>query len=39
MHMDAWQHLVVEMGWKPQEVVQRTLATLRAVLMTPVAKQ
>lgn len=39
MHMDAWQHLVVEMGWKPQEVVQRTLATLRAVLMTPAAKK
>jgi AcrR family transcriptional regulator len=39
VHMDAWQHLVVERGWKPQEVIQRTLATLKAALMTPGSKR
>lgn len=39
VHVDTWQHLVVEMGWKPQDVVQRTLATLRAVLLMPAGKR
>jgi AcrR family transcriptional regulator len=39
VHMDSWQHLVVEMGWRPQDVVQRTLQTLRAVLLTPAGRR
>ncbi len=33
VHIDTWQHLVVELGWRPAEVVRRTVATLRAVLI------
>ncbi len=33
VHLDTWQHLVIERGWKPADVVQRTVATLRAVLI------
>lgn len=37
VHLDTWQHLVVERHWKPADVVQRTLATLQAVLIRPAA--
>jgi AcrR family transcriptional regulator len=35
VHVDTWQHLVVERGWKPADVVNRTVATLKAVLLRP----
>ena len=38
VHLDTWQHLVIERGWKPADVVQRTVTTLRAVLIRPVGK-
>lgn len=34
MHVDTWQHLVVERGWRPAEVVDRVVASLRAELLT-----
>lgn len=38
VHLDTWQHLVVERHWKPADVVQRTVATLQAVLIRPAGK-
>ena len=35
VHIDTWQHLVVERQWKPADVVQRTVSTLQAVLGRP----
>jgi AcrR family transcriptional regulator len=33
VHVDTWHHLVVERGWRPNDVVQRTLAALRTTLI------
>ncbi|HUG26043.1 TetR/AcrR family transcriptional regulator [Piscinibacter sp.] len=35
VHIDSWQHLVVERRWKPADVAQRTVATLQAALLRP----
>lgn len=35
VHIDSWQHLVVERHWKPADLVQRTVSTLQAVLTRP----
>jgi len=32
-HVDLWQHLVVEAGWKPADHVERVVATLRQTLL------
>lgn len=32
-HVDLWQHLVVESGWKPATYVNRIVATLRQTLL------
>jgi AcrR family transcriptional regulator len=37
VHFDTWRHLVVERGWRPGDVLQRTLAALRATLIRPPA--
>jgi hypothetical protein len=34
-HVDAWQHLVVESGWKPQTAVARIVGGLRETLLKP----
>lgn len=34
-HVDVWQHLVVESGWKPQTAVARILGSLRDTLLEP----
>ena len=34
-HVDVWQHLVVESGWKPQAAVARILSSLREALIKP----
>jgi hypothetical protein len=34
-HVDQWQHLVVESGWKPQTAVTRILVALRETLLKP----
>jgi AcrR family transcriptional regulator len=34
-HVDVWQHLVVESGWKPQSAVARILGSLRDTLLKP----
>jgi AcrR family transcriptional regulator len=33
MHVDAWQHLVVECRWKPREAVNRIIDALRRTLL------
>lgn len=33
-HVDMWQHLVVEAGWKPRDAIERLVASLRATLLT-----
>jgi AcrR family transcriptional regulator len=38
MHIDTWQHLVIERQWKPAEVVQRTVANLTQALLAPGAE-
>lgn len=38
IHVDTWQHLVVERGWKPADLVQKVLLSLRrSVLVDPPA--
>jgi AcrR family transcriptional regulator len=32
-HIDTWQHLVVESGWKPGEAVEHIVTALRATLL------
>lgn len=32
-HVDMWQHLVVESGWKPSAYIDRIVATLRLTLL------
>lgn len=32
-HVDMWQHLVVESGWKPREAIDRVVAALRETLL------
>jgi len=32
-HVDLWQHLVVEAGWKPADHVERIVATLQKTLV------
>jgi hypothetical protein len=32
-HIDLWQHLVVEAGWKPADHVERVVDTLRKTLV------
>jgi hypothetical protein len=32
-HVDVWQHLVVESGWKPQAAVARIVGGLRGTLL------
>lgn len=32
-HVDLWQHLVVEAGWKPQAHIDRIVAVLRQTLL------
>jgi AcrR family transcriptional regulator len=32
-HVDLWQHLVVEAGWKPADHVERVVDTLRKTVM------
>lgn len=32
-HVDTWQHLVVDAHWKPKDVVDRIVATLRETLL------
>lgn len=32
---EGWQHLVVELGWKPAELVERTWLSVRATLLRP----
>jgi hypothetical protein len=34
-HVDMWQHLVVEGGWRPQAVVARIVSGPRATLVVP----
>ena len=34
-HVDVWQHLVVESGWKPQTAVARIVGGLRETLLKP----
>lgn len=34
-HVDTWQHLVVESGWKPQTAVARIVSGLRDTLIKP----
>ena len=34
-HVDVWQHLVVESGWKPQTAVTRIVGELRNTLLRP----
>jgi AcrR family transcriptional regulator len=34
-HVDVWQHLVVESGWKPQTAVARIVGGLRDTLLRP----
>ncbi len=34
-HVDVWQHLVVESGWKPQAAVARIVGSLRETLIEP----
>jgi len=34
-HVDVWQHLVVESGWKPQTAVARIVSGLRDTLLKP----
>jgi AcrR family transcriptional regulator len=34
-HVDVWQHLVVESGWKPQTAVARIVGGLRDTLLKP----
>jgi AcrR family transcriptional regulator len=38
MHIDTWQHLVVERYWKPADVVQRTVTSLKQALLLPPAE-
>ena len=33
IHVDTWQHLVVERGWKPTDLVRHVVASLRATLL------
>jgi len=33
-HVDAWQHLVVEAGWPPEQAIDRVLDTLHDTLLT-----
>lgn len=33
IHVDTWQHLVVERQWRPADVVQATVASLKATLL------
>jgi len=33
IHVDTWQHLVVERGWKPADLVRHVVASLRATLL------
>ena len=33
MHIDTWQHLVVERQWRPADVVQTTVNSLKATLL------
>jgi AcrR family transcriptional regulator len=33
LHVDTWQHLVIERHWKPTELAQRASAALRATLV------
>ncbi len=35
VHIDTWQHLVVERKWKAGDAVQATVNTLKAVLLSP----
>jgi AcrR family transcriptional regulator len=37
VHIDSWHHLVVERQWRPEDVVQRTVASLRSALLWPPA--
>lgn len=34
-HVDLWQRLVVESGWRPEDHVARVVATLRMTLLEP----
>ena len=34
-HVDMWQHLVVEAGWRPRDAVARIVSGLRATLLVP----
>jgi AcrR family transcriptional regulator len=34
-HVDTWQHLVVDGGWKPAVAIDRIVANLRDTLVTP----
>jgi AcrR family transcriptional regulator len=38
IHIDTWQHLVVERQWKPADVVQRTVISLTQALLVPKAE-
>jgi AcrR family transcriptional regulator len=33
LHIDTWQHLVIDCQWRPQDLVQRALLTLKTVLL------
>jgi AcrR family transcriptional regulator len=34
VHLDAWQHLVVEAGWSPNRFIESRLAVVRSLLLT-----
>ena len=38
IHIDTWQHLVVERQWKPADAVQRTVTLLTQALLAPKAE-